>query len=95
MQRDQLPYLEHVTRNIEKVSVGIMNSSRKSIQDPFDAAYSFKKVRDRKLENRRLAAEKERKQRQWDEERAERAGVINEKAGPSFSQRKAGGVLRI
>jgi hypothetical protein len=95
VQRDQLPYLEHVTRNIEKVSVGIMNSSRKSIQDPFDAAYSFKKVRDRKLENRRLAAEKERKQRQWDEERAERAGVINEKAGPSFSQRKAGGVLRI
>ena len=52
VQRDDLPYLEHVTVNYEKVSVGIMQSQTSSITDPFEAAVSFQKARQRRIDQR-------------------------------------------
>ena len=72
VQKEQLPYLEHVTRFVDKVSVGIMQSGqgRQSVADPFDAAYAYQKFRERKIEQRRRKLEEERKNREWAEANA-------------------------
>ena len=72
VQKEQLPYLEHVTRFVDKVSVGIMQSGqgRQSVTDPFDAAYAYQKFRERKIEQRRLKLEEERRNREWAEANA-------------------------
>lgn len=104
VQREQLPYLEHVTRVADKVSVGIKQSGqgRETISDPFDAAYAYEKARTRKIENRRAALEQERLTREWQAQR-EREEEAREEArgggagggggggerGPTFGQRKA------
>jgi ferredoxin len=72
VEKEQLPYLEHVTRFVDKVSVGIMQSGqgRTSVTDPFDAAYAYQKFRERKIEQRRLKLEEERRNREWAEANA-------------------------
>jgi len=93
VQKDQLPYLEHVTRFVEKVSVGIMQSGqgRQSVTDPFDAAYAYQKLRERKLEQKKVKLEEERRNRAWAEaetekatEREERKRESSRKAGSGF-----------
>ena len=66
--REDLPFLEHVAVNYEKVSVGIMMSgqNKSGIVDPFDAAQAFKKARQRRIELR--AAELEEQRRAMSEE---------------------------
>jgi ferredoxin len=79
VQKEQLPYLEHVTRFVDKVSVGIMQSGqgRQSVTDPFDAAYAYQKFRERKIEQRRLKLEEERRNREWAEANArEKEGSV-------------------
>ena len=103
VEKEQLPYLEHVVRFFDKVSVGIMQSGqgRQMVNDPFDAAYAYQKFRERKIEQRRLRLEEERANREWreaqeaekeaKEERraAANRGVREENAEPSFRQRRA------
>ena len=92
VQRQQLPYLEHVTRFVDKVSVGIMQSGqgRQSVTDPFDAAVAYEKFRERKIERRRQKLEEERLTREYRrakaEEEAERA------ANKQRGRRRGGGV---
>jgi ferredoxin len=99
VQKEQLPYLEHVTRFVDKVSVGIMQSGqgRQSVTDPFDAAYAYQKFRERKIESRRAKLEEERRDREWRAQReAEKAGAGGDAAnesssssGPTYGQRRA------
>ena len=107
VQRQQLPYLEHVTRFVDKVSVGIMQSGqgRQSVTDPFDAAVAYEKFRERKIERRRQKLEEERLTREYRrakaEEEAERAankqrGAAGEEAsrGWRWERRRAAGDAR-
>ena len=63
MKRDDLQYLEHVAVNFEKVSVGIMMSgtNKTNIVDPFEAAQSFMKARQRRIEQRAEELEEQRR----------------------------------
>ena len=97
VQKEQLPYLEHVVKFFDKVSVGIMQSGqgRQSVTDPFDAAYAYQKFRERKIESRRAKLEEERRDREWRAQReAEKAGTgadatTDASSGPTYSQRRA------
>ena len=95
VQRQQLPYLEHVTRFVDKVSVGIMQSGqgRQSVTDPFDAAIAYEKFRERKIERRRQKLEEERQTREYRrakaEEEAERAA--NKQRGAAGEEASRGG----
>uniref|UniRef100_A0A6T5SWC4 J domain-containing protein n=1 Tax=Ostreococcus mediterraneus TaxID=1486918 RepID=A0A6T5SWC4_9CHLO len=62
VKKEQLPFLEHVTVNFEKVSVGIMQSQTGNVLDPFEASASFMKQRQRKIDRRaeELAEERRR-----------------------------------
>jgi len=72
VQKEQLPYLEHVTRFVDKVSVGISQSGqgRTSVTEPFDAAYAYEKFRTRKIEQKRQRLELERNNLEWAEANA-------------------------
>ena len=63
VKRDDLPYLEHVAVNFEKVSVRIMMSgtNKTNIVDPFEAAQSFMKARQRRIEQRAEELEEQRR----------------------------------
>jgi len=63
VERDQLPYLEHVTQSYDKVSVGIMMSGQGMgrVPDPFEAAATYQKTRDIKMKERAARLEAERR----------------------------------
>ena len=50
VEREQLPFLEHVAVNYEKVSVGILQSQTGVVPDPLEAASSFQTMRPRKVD---------------------------------------------
>eukprot|EP00238_Polyblepharides_amylifera_P002112 CAMPEP_0196589238 /NCGR_PEP_ID=MMETSP1081-20130531/63061_1 /TAXON_ID=36882 /ORGANISM="Pyramimonas amylifera, Strain CCMP720" /LENGTH=281 /DNA_ID=CAMNT_0041911981 /DNA_START=325 /DNA_END=1170 /DNA_ORIENTATION=- len=52
VDKEQLPVLEFVMQNIERVQVGIMMSGQGNIADPFDVAASYAKKRAEKIKNR-------------------------------------------
>lgn len=79
VERDDLPYLEHVTVNYEKVSVGIMQSQTSSSVNAFEAAESFQKARQRRIDQR--AEELAEQRRRMSEE--------EKKMNTSESQRRA------
>ena len=72
VKREELPYLEHVCVNFGKVSVGIMQSqpSRTNITDPFQAAASFQKMRQRKIDARAEELAEERRRMTEEDKRA-------------------------
>jgi len=79
VKKEQLPFLEHVSVNFEKVSVGIMQSQTGNVTDPFEAAESFMKQRQRKIDRR--AEELAEQRRRTSEE--------DQKSNASDSQRRA------
>lgn len=70
VEREQLPFLEHVAVNYEKVSVGIMQSQTGVVTDPFEAASSFQKMRQRKIDARAEELAEQRRRMTDEEKRA-------------------------
>ena len=92
VQKEQLPYLEHVTRFMDKVSVGISQSGQgtQMINDPFDAAYAYEKMRKRKIERRRAQLEEERLNREWKAQQEAEAEAKAAKRNGETGEARAG-----
>ena len=69
VEREQLPFLEHIAVNYEKVSVGIMQSQTGATVDPFEAAVAFQKARQRKIDMRAEELAEERRRMSEEEKR--------------------------
>jgi curved DNA-binding protein CbpA len=69
VDREQLPFLEHIAVNYEKVSVGIMQSQTGATVDPFEAAVAFQKARQRKIDMRAEELAEERRRMSEEEKR--------------------------
>ena len=95
VEKEQLPYLEHVTRFVEKVSVGIMQSGqgRQSVTDPFDAAYAYRKQRERKIERKRVKLEEEARNAHWAAEQEQQKEEMKRSKYDNIGQEPRGGAF--